>query len=198
MHQMNTQEREMTLPIDGDALWPQGKLLQIEYLNPGEVKRLSLRPRVYFVFLTRSQFTIAEQLNPEPMPLIRVSDEPLAYDFYDGPYAEVCSVDASEITKVIVSQSLLHNFMVVWARGPKGRNRRILCLESRPWGIPRTIFSLVDEGIRRGILGPHRATGLRAVFVREIERQFRRAAPQAEIILRGQQMPEEIFRKLVR
>jgi hypothetical protein len=195
---MNTQAREMTLPVDGDTLWPQGKLLQIQHLNPGEVKRLSLKSRVYLVLLTRGQFTIAEQLNPEAMPLIRVSEEPLAYDFYDGPLREVHSLDTKEITRVAISTSLLHNFMVVWARGPKGQKKRILCLESHPSGIPHTIFSLVDEGMKRGILGPHRATGLRAVFAREIERQFRRAAPQADITLRGQRMPEEIFRKLVR
>jgi len=191
------QDREITLPVDGDTLWPQGKLLQIQYLNPGEVKRLSLRPRRYLLFLTRSQFTIAEQLNEEPMPLILASDEPIAYDFYDGPLREVSSFSTMEITRLAISTSLLHNFMVIWAKGPKGRDRRILCLETPPYGIPCTILRLVDEGIRKGILGPHRATGVRAVFVREIERQFHRAAPQAEIVLSGQQLPEDVFRKLV-
>lgn len=139
-----------------------------------------------------------EQLVAEPMPLIRVSEEPFVYDFYNGPIREVRSVDTKEITRVAISTSLLHNFLVVWAKGSKGRDRRILYLESPPSGIPRTIFSLVDQGMKRGILGPHRGTGLRAVFAREIERQFRRAAPQANVTLRGQQMPEEIFRKLVR
>ena len=198
MLETNMRNREMTLPVDGESLWPPGRLLQIQYLNPGEVKRISLRPRNYALILTQSEFTIAEQIGAEPMPLIYVGDEPFCYDFYDGPITEVTAVDAKDITKVLISTSLLHNFMSVSAKTPRGRARKILCLESPPIGIPRTILNLVSEGIRSGILGPHRPAALRAVFVREIERQFRRAAPQAEIVLGGQQLSDGVFRKLVR
>jgi hypothetical protein len=186
----------MSLPINGDALWPPDRFLQIQRLNPGEVKRLSLRPRAYMLFLTRDEFTIAERADKEPMPLVYVSDEPPLYEFYMGPTRNVSSYGTRGITKVVVSTSLLHNFMSIWVRTPGERARKVLCLETFT-GIPRTISDLVNEGIRNGILGSNRGVGLRAVFVREIERQFRRAAPQADVILRGQQLSEETFRKLV-
>ena len=194
--QANSQDHDIGLPVNDDFLWPPDKLLQIQRLNPGEIKRLSLRPRDYVLVLTRDEFTVAEMLAKEPKLLIYVSDEPQLYEFYAGPTKVISSFRTRDFTRVVVSTSLLHNFVSIWVRTPGTRARKVLCLETFA-GIPRTISDLVNEGIRKGILGSDRRVGLRAVFVREIERQFRRAAPQADIILRGQQLSEETFRKLV-
>lgn len=196
MPQANSQDHSISLPVNDNFLWPSERLLQIQRLNAGEVKRLSLRPREYILFLTRDEFTVAEMLDKEPKPLIHVSDEPPLYEFYAGPTKVVSSYSTKDITKVVVSTSLLHNFMSIWVRTPGVRPRKVLCLETFP-GIPRIISDLVNEGIKKGILGSNRGVGLRAFFVREIEKQFRRAAPQADIILLGQQLSEETFHMLV-
>jgi hypothetical protein len=105
---------------------------------------------------------------------------------------------------VELSTSVMTESVAVWVQGADGVVLR--ALKGTIMGLPSTVTNLVEAGVGRGIIPPDgrqltteklRSIGIR-VLVAEISKQFRKAAPQAEIRIRGELLSEDVQGRLIR
>jgi len=190
----------LKFPIDGDKLWPKGILLQLQRLAFSS----HFREKRHIIILARGRLVIAEQTTADPDLPYGILDDGEAYRFYTGGTRNDKVYDSARITKVELGLSLANMGIGIWARNDMGKEKRIF--KSQGIGMPKTLKDVADESIRQGIGRPrHKLLKLKEINVfrsqllyREVERQFRRTAPQADVILIGDHMPEEDFRRIMK
>lgn len=191
-----------TFPVDGDILWPKGKLLQLQRLR----WNAHFRERSLVVSLFPDELEIGELDDPElDSPS---SDQPPSdwefYRFYSGEIVNGQSYDVSSIEKIELGLSWVTWGIAIWVRGERGKAKRVL--KAGDTGVPKVIKEVADESVRQGVGRPSpklvkpREMYLyrRQLLHRIIERQFRRCASCVEMSLVGEHMPEEVFRRIVR
>ncbi len=180
------------LPAEESSLWPEGKLLQIEAI----CERLTQKDSTVLI-LTNNRLTLGQR----PMPS---GDDIVCYPFHEDQLAGERTYEAMRISRIAMAPSFLREPLSIWVRDDSGHEERIV--KASMIGLPRTIVNVTKEGIRQAAIPsngrqwtPERVnTVCLQLLVKEMERQFRSAAPQAEIEVKGDQMDDGVFRKLVK
>jgi hypothetical protein len=187
-------------PVDGSALWPRGKLLQLQRLAFSS----HFREKRHIVFLLPSKLVIAEQTDPDPDLPWGILNDGSGHRFYSGQTHNEQEYDASSIAKVELGLSAVTMGIAIWIDNKKGKTKRVF--KAHGIGMPQVVEDLADESVKQGIGRPSpRLIKMKEVNVyrtqllyRIIERQFRMCSPHAEIDLVGEQMPEEVFQRILK
>jgi hypothetical protein len=187
-------------PIDGNLLWPKGRLLQLQRLAFSS----HLLERRHIIFLTPGKLVIAEQTKADPDLPYGVLDDGKGYRFYTLGTRNEKEYDSASISKVELGRSLNNMGIGIWTWDDRRRSKKIF--KAHGMGVPKALEDVADESIRQGIARPtpkfleeKEINVFRSqLLYREVERQLRRVAPQAEIVLVGEHMPEEDFRRIIR
>lgn len=191
-----------TFPVDGDILWPKGKLLQLQRLR----WNAHFRERNYVVSLFPDELVIGELEDPE-LDSPWTDQLPFGWEFYRfycGELVNEQSFDVSNIEKIELGLAWVTWGITIWARREGDKAKRVL--KAGDTEVPRVIKEVADESVRQGVAQPapklvrNREMYLfqRQLLHRTIERQFQRCASHVEIDLVGEHMPEEVFRRIVK
>ena len=193
-------------PIDGTLLWPKGRLLQLQWLMTlGEVMSEFAGEIRNMLILDKTRLTIARQGDDCPFSYTEFYDGG-AYEFCTGGMTPMSSHDAVSITRLRLKM------------GMDGQKRIGVSLEGDSmkkyaygfYNLPvsKAIWHVGEASIKTVIVAPTPRTLLtrkmekrrfmEQLMCREIERQFHKAAPQAEIAMEGIHMPKEVFQRIVR
>ena len=186
-------------PIDGDRLWPSGRLLQLQRLQFSAPIR---EPR-HIIILTKERLTIAEQLADVDPPW-GLLDDGNGYRFYNGELKNEHVFDNTSIVKVALMNSFSDTGLAIRVNTDEGKTNKVF--RSYGIGLSRVQLDVMDESIRKGVVDPgHALIPQKALYkfhyrfvYRQLERQFRRGVPQAEYVLKGDIMPLEDFARIVR
>jgi len=187
-------------PIEGDLLWPSGKLLQLQEFRFSS----DFREKHHIIFLFPRQIVIAEQTESEKNVPWGFQDAGELYRYYTGGTRNEQAYGALDIARVELGLSTITTYVGIWISDSRGKNKRVF--RAYGMGTPNSFVDLAERSVHQGI-GRLRSDGLVKVrgineyrnqlLHREIEQQFRRAAPQAEIVLKGEQMSPEDFHRVV-
>jgi len=192
-------------PVDGDLLWPSGKLLQLQWLlTVGEVAAEATEWRHIFI-LERNKAIVADASEGCPFSL---------YDFHSGKGYKFCAgamtrvreFSTVDIERVVLKISAGESrFSIRVREGLAGKAKTYAFYNCPP---SRALYDIAKASIVTKMIAPKpRLTRtrvaeerllMRQLLFREMQRQFRRAAPGAEIVLKGNHMPEEDFLRIVK
>lgn len=189
---------KQAFPLDGDSLWPKSKLLQLD---------IAIFKKRTIVILTKERLTIAEEEEVDDDSEALASNEAamnMGYEFYDGRLLGESSYPALGIVKVALSPSILHTPIAIWVADDSGKASKVFKADAM--GIPRSFMGIAKEAAKQGVLTEVTewwddrkiAFFAREILAKELERQFRRAAPQVEIEFRGGHLSDYDFRRLIR
>lgn len=180
-------EKSSRLPVKEANLWPPGELLRLEglkYLGQSHAEGIPV------AVLTQNELRIWTAIAP--------SGEPGRGYGFDMPICEnITRIPTSDITRVAISHWGVTTVLRVWAR-VAGRTRRILKMYFVE-DLPSSIVELVQTAFNQGVVKPGilNVTYMHRFFEWELERQFKRAAPNATVVLRGRNRSGEDFSRLV-
>ena len=188
--------RDHKYPVDGGALWPKGKLLQLQRLAFSS----HFREKRHIIFLLPDKLVIAEQTSPDPDLPWGILNDGSGYRFYTGPTHNGQEYGVSSIVKLDLGIGVV----AIWIENEQGKAKKIF--RAHGIGMPRVVEDLADESIRQGIGRPspkiikmkEENVYQQQLLIRVIESQFRMRSPHAEINLLGEQMPEETFRRILK
>ena len=187
-------------PIDGDSLWPAGKLLQLQRFSFSS----NFRYKRHIVILTSKKLLVAEQPERDPdLPRTEL-DDGSGYRFHNGELTNEQDYDTINLTKLELMNTLANQGIGIWVADETGKSKRVF--RAQVMAMSKVLKDVAEESLGQGIGKPsHRLIPGKDVFVfrqqllyRVVERQFRKAAPQIEIVLMGEQMPEEDFRRIIK
>lgn len=187
-------------PIDGDSLWPAGKLLQLQRFSFSS----SFREKRHIVILTSRGLVIAEQPKRDPDLPWGILDDGSGYRFYNGELRNEEHYDTSNLTKLELMSTLANQGIEIWARNEAGKSKRVF--RAQVMAMSKALKDVAEESLRQRIgkpipeLKPEKYAFVfrQQLLYRVVERQFRKAAPQIEVVLMGEQMPEEDFRRIIK
>jgi hypothetical protein len=191
---------EKRFPLDVDSLWPVGKLLQLQRFSFSS----SFREKRHIVILTPRGLVVAEQPERDPDLPWGVLDDGSGYRFYNGELRNEEHYDNGNLTKLELMNTLANQGIGIWAKNDGGKSKRVF--RAQGIGASKVLNDVVAESLRQGVakLVPKLALE-KGVFVlrqqllyRIIERQFRKVGPHMEVILTGDQLPEEEFRGIIK
>ncbi len=187
-------------PVDGDTLWPVGKLLQLQRFSFSS----SFREKRHIVMLTSGELVVAEQPERDPDLPWGVLDDGSGYRFYNGELRNEEHYDTGNLTKLELMNTLANQGIGIWATNEAGKSKRVF--RSQGIGASKVLNDIVEESLRQGVgkpvptLIPEKGVRVfrQQLLYRIVERQFRKTAPQIEVVLMGEQMPEEDFHRIIR
>lgn len=195
--------REKKLPINGDDLWPSNILLQIQRFSDGLGLNSVVRKRPILI-LERDKFTIATQKKPDPDLPYPTLDDNSGFRFYQGSLSNEYCIDVNRIGQVIIGVSGISG-ITIKERDEKGKLKKIF--RSQAYGTPLIFFEIVKTALEIGILEKPQKKwwGIRdykkilseQIFRREVKRQIQRVSQGAEIILKGEQISEDDFKRII-
>lgn len=198
--------KDYDFPVSSELLWPEGKLLQLQYLGcSSHLGDTHLRGKTHIVYLLPRELVIAVETESEMNPPWEPEGMGDLYRFYTGGTKEAVAYDAKGITRVELKLSAMATEMGIWATDRNGRTKKVFVTYGM--GIPNTFVDLAARSVQLGIGSPRpdgffRRRGMteyaNQLLYREVEKQFRRAAPQAEVVLTGHHMSPEEFRRVIR
>ncbi len=195
---------DFDLPIDSQSLWPQGKRLQLQWLGSSEQPGQSplATPR-HIVYLHPDRLVIAVEAEPEKNVPWGPDSCGNPYRFYSGGTKDERVHAATRISKVELNRSWNPRF-AIWVKDDDWRPR--LAFIAYGIGTPTTFAELARRSIELGI-GKPRPSGMfrvrgaewysQQLLYKDIETKFRKVAPQAEVVLKGDHMSIEDFRRVV-
>jgi hypothetical protein len=187
-------------PANGDSLWPNGKLLQLQRFGFSS----SFREKRHIVVLTPMKLVIAEQPERDPDLPWGVLDDGSGYRFYNGELKNEEDFDTANLTKLELMSTLANQGIGIWAQNDVGKSKRVF--RAQVMTLSKVLKDVAEESLAQGIgkpghsLIPEKGVAIlrRQLLHREVERQFKKAAPQIEVVLLGEQMPEEDFRRIIK
>ena len=131
-------------------------------------------------------------------------DDGSGYRFYNGELRNEQDYDTSNLAKLELMSTLANQGIGIWARNEVGKPKRVF--RAQVMAMSKVLKDVAEESLRQGIAKPSpKLTHGKDAFVfrhqllyRVVERQFRKAAPQIEVVLMGERMPEEDFRRIIK
>jgi len=188
-------------PVDGDLLWPNDVLLQLRHFAFSS----HFIERRHILTLTSNRLTIAEESKPEDDESFDVLDMGEGYRFLVGVMENERSYEPWGVTRVELLRSIVSQGIGIYVQDERRQSKKVF--RAQEVGISMAIVDVADAYLRKQgveILGD-RQTQRKEVYefrgrlmYREIERQFRRVAPQAEFVLKGNHLPLESFQQVIR
>jgi hypothetical protein len=158
--------------------------------------------RRHILILTSDRLTIAEEPEPAEEPdMLDIGD---GYRFYNGELMNERSYEPWRVARVELLRTLASQGIGVSVQDEQGKPKKVF--RAQEVGLSNAMIKVADACLQQGIVSPkHRLNPGKEAFVlrhqlmyREIERQFRRVAPQAEFVLKGDHLPAEVFQRVVR
>jgi len=195
---------DRTFPIDGDRLWPSGKLLQLQRMAFSS----HFRERRHIILLTSRKLIVAEQPVRDPDLPWGILNDGSGYRFYNGDLREQVEYNTTSLTKLELRDSSVGHGLEIWALTDATKAKRVFW--AKAIASSKVLKDLADESIRQGIASPNPSPNPllapmkgRAIFERQLldkilERQFKRAAPGVEVTQHEDQMPDEDFRRIIK
>ena len=193
-------EENPKFPLSIEGLWPSGQLLQLQNFYVSNHQKSPVR-RHPIMILTPLELIIASMDTPIQTTAMSISKSNpgkalVRVDrFYEGSLSHEYRYDARSIARVTLGKSFWdYNEVTILMGKENGKMKRILSV-NLPQGIPMTLLALQLKAMKQRLMSPKQS---KQFYLRMLGLQFARAAPQAEIIFKGEQMPEEQFRRIVR
>lgn len=187
----------LPLPVSEEALWPPGELLHL-----GGYERVGWPSSYRVASLTMEELLVsvpkASEVDVDDMPLDQIDLEE-GYTF-EGPNLKYSlRYQTSDITRVVISHWGVTSVLEVWIRTPERGKKKVLSM-SFVEDFPRSLVVLARKVREQGTANRVNwaLQNERKIFDKELERQFRRAAPNASVVLKGRSISDEDFSWIVK
>ncbi len=187
-------ERNWSLPIAAESLWPEGQLLQLRNFVNGSTA---------IVVLTKEELHIGEESRP-----MKISEEMAAIDgvanfggyaFYPGKIVHLVSLRPSEVSKVTINPGSLYSTFGIWTENSGDQGKRVF--RGNRFDNPFAISALALKDMQQRILDPRESIRrhARRIATAMIEKQLRAAAPQADFVVNARtRMSDQELMRLVK
>lgn len=187
-------QRDWSLPVDVESLWPRNQLLQLRDFESGSAA---------IVVLTRDELLVGNESRP-----MMGSEEDVAidgierfggYGFYPGKISDQARYRPADITRVAVNLRFLRPTIVIWVGGTGAQEKRVF--RGNRFDNPVSISVLALKGMQRRILNPNKSIRehARRIMAYQIEHAFKVVAPQALLTIRMKApLPDETASQLAR
>jgi hypothetical protein len=192
-------------PIEGDRLWPSGRLLQLQWLLTIADVASEAVEWMHLFILEKTRAIVADAGKDCPFSL---SDFHLGngYKFCTGTMTRAREFSTMDIAQVMLEISTGEQRLSVKVKEGLAEKAKTYSFYNFP--PSRALYDLAKSSISAGIIAPTPKLSqtrageerllVKQLMFREIQRQFKRAAPNAEIVLKGNHMPEGDFRRIVK